>query len=72
MVDRGYMVEKPPGPGTLKVYFDQAVFPVLINAAGAVEAVVERVVVRTRERPATTLGMALAVGCGVGLLGRRR
>ena len=72
MVDRGYMVEQPLGPGPWKVYLDQTVFPVLIDAAGAVEAVVERVVVRTRERPATALGVALVVGCGVGLLRRRR
>lgn len=72
MVDQGYMLEKPTGPGPWKVYFDQRVFPLLIDAAGAVEGVVEQVTVGTRARPATALGVALAVGCGIGLLGRRR
>ena len=57
---------------------DQTVLPVAIDAAGTMEAVLERVAVSVKQRPAVTLGAALAVGATLSTLllqamrGRRR
>ena len=73
MVDTGYMLAKPSPPGPVKQYFDQTVMPAMINAAGAMEGVAEQVAVRVRRRPITGVGMALGLGCMIGLLaGTRR
>ena len=76
MVSRAYLLEKPAGPSGPKLFLDQTITPILINAAGSVEDVLERVAVRTRKQPVRilatgftlgTLGMLLAshlLGCG--------
>jgi len=69
MVDRDYLIEKPPGPGPLKQYLDLTVLPLLIDAAGAVEAVAERAAVQVRQRPIVGIGVAFGLGCGLALLG---
>ncbi len=62
MVSRAYLLDKPGGPSTPKLFLDQTIMPILINAAGAVEGLLERVAVRTRKRPIHTLGAALGLG----------
>ena len=72
MSDRRYLLETPP-PGPMKQYFNQTVVPAMINAAGAVEVAAEQVAVRVRRRPMTGVGMALGIGCALGVLaGTRR
>ncbi len=68
MVDKSYLLEKPPGPGPWKRYFDLTVFPVLIDSAGAMEAVAERAAVQMRQRPAVGIAVAFGVGWGLALL----
>lgn len=64
MVTRAYMTEKPSPPGTVHRLLDQRAIPALIDVAGAVEALVERLAVATRRAPATVL----VTGCLAGLL----
>jgi hypothetical protein len=73
MVSHRYLLEKQPRPGALKVAVDQQVIPFLINIAGDIEGVLERVARRTRAAPrASTLG-ALSLGILLaGLIPRRR
>ena len=68
MVSRAYLLEKPGGPSKPKLFLDQTVVPLLINAAGAVEGVLELVAVRTRKLPIRTLGTALGIGTLTALL----
>ena len=68
MVDKSYMLERKPRPSPLKQYFDQTVLPVAIDAAGGMEAALERIAVSVKQRPALTLGAALAVGAGLSTL----
>ncbi len=62
MVDRDYMLKKGAGPSAPKVFLDQKVVPAAINAAGAVEGVLERVAVRVRRMPVAALAAALGTG----------
>lgn len=71
MVSKSYMLEKKPGPSSLRVFIDQQVIPVGINMAGAVEGVLERVSVRTRQQPATAVGAALTTAMLLSMLSRR-
>ena len=70
MIDPGYMLAKPTRPSPAKVFLDNEVIPALIDAAGGVEAVVERIAVEVRRRPAGGLAVAFLVGCGLGLIPR--
>jgi hypothetical protein len=74
MIDRRYVLEKPPAPPAWKRYLDLTVLPTLIDAAGALEGVVERVSVGGRVRPLTQIAVALGLGYGLGWItsGRRR
>lgn len=62
MVSQAYMTEKPAGPSPVKVFFDQKVMPVAINAAGDFEGVLERVAIGARRAPVASLAAALGVG----------
>ncbi|WP_250265916.1 hypothetical protein [Rhodovastum atsumiense] len=62
LVQDGYLLDKPSPPSQPKLFFDQRVIPAAIDAAGAVEAVLERLAVRTRQRPVMVLGMAMGAG----------
>ncbi len=68
MVDRDYMLKKGAGPSAPKVFLDQTIVPALINAAGAVEGVLERVAVRVRRMPVAALAAAVGTGTLVTLL----
>ncbi|HEY0425662.1 MAG TPA: hypothetical protein VGC82_20255 [Rhodopila sp.] len=68
MVDRNYLLRKPPPPPPWKQFLDLTVLPAMIDAAGAVEGLLERVAVQGRQRPALTTGMALGLACGLALL----
>jgi hypothetical protein len=65
MVDRSYLLNRPPRPSGLKRYVDQEVIPLAIDAAGALEAVLERLSRRAAAQPLT----AAAAAFGIGLLG---
>ncbi|TLU72420.1 hypothetical protein [Lichenicoccus roseus] len=62
MVSRAYLLEKPAGPSGAKLFLDQTITPILINAAGSVEDVLERVAVRTRKQPVRTLATGFTLG----------
>lgn len=62
MVSQGYMVDKPSGPPPVKVWFDQKVIPMIINAAGDVEGLLEQVAVGARKAPVASLAAALGIG----------
>ncbi len=68
MVDRDYMLKKGAGPSAPKLFLDQTVIPVAIDAAGAVEGVLEQVAVRVRRTPVAALAAALGTGTLVTLL----
>ncbi|WP_157063956.1 hypothetical protein [Methylobacterium tarhaniae] len=64
LVERDYMLKKPPGPSRPKLVLDQVVVPWLANAAGTVEAGIEQVVIASRRNPLLAIGLAAA---GIGL-----
>ena len=68
MIDRDYLLKKGAGPSAPKLFLDQKVIPMAIDAAGAVEGVLERVAVRVRRRPVSALAAALGTGTLVTLL----
>ena len=68
MVSRDYMLKKEGGPSAPKLFLDQKVIPAAIDAAGAVEGVLERVAVRVRRMPVAALAAALGTGTLVTLL----
>ena len=68
MVGRDYMLKKGAGPSAPKVFLDQKMLPVAINAAGAVEGVLEKLAVRVRRKPVVALAAALGTGTLVTLL----
>lgn len=72
LVTRYYMLEKPPGPSGPKLFLDQVVVPGLANAAGAVEAGVERVVVVSRRNPLLAFGVVAGIGLALTLARPRR
>jgi hypothetical protein len=73
MVTKNYMLKKPQGPSAPKLFLDQQVVPALIDAAGAVEGVLETIAVRSRAAPFSALGAALGTGAllSMVLLSRR-
>jgi hypothetical protein len=72
LINRDYMLEKPPGPSASKLFLDQAVVPALANAAGAVEAGVERVVVAARRNPRLAVGVVAGIGLALTMARPRR
>lgn len=56
MVDKAYMLHKPPGPGPAKRYLDQVMLPVAIDLAGSGEVAIQRLSERSGIRPAVILG----------------
>ena len=68
MVSRSYLTDKPAPVSRPRIMIDQTVVPALIDLAGHIEAVLERLAVRTRAAP--LLVTATAFGCGA-LLGIR-
>ena len=72
MIDRAYLLEKPPAPSSVKWYFDREIIPLLIDAAGSFEGVLEHVAVQTRKTPGLSIGLALGVGVVAGCLLPRR
>jgi hypothetical protein len=56
------MLERPPAPSAPRRYLHQHAFPVLIDAAGALEAGLERAAVATRAEPVRMLALAAATG----------
>lgn len=56
MVDKAYMLDKPPGPGPAKRYLDQVLLPVAIDLAGSGEVAIQRLSERSGIRPAVILG----------------
>ena len=68
MVGRDYLLKKGEGPSAPKLFLDQRVIPLAIDAAGAVEGVLERVAVRVRRMPVSALVAALGSGTLVTLL----
>ncbi|AWN45219.1 hypothetical protein DK419_01830 [Methylobacterium terrae] len=72
LIDRDYMLEKPPGPSASKLFLDQTVVPALANAAGAVEAGIERVVVVSRRNPLLAFGIVAGIGLALTMTRPRR
>ncbi len=68
MVSRDYLLKKGAGPSAPKLFLDQTIIPAAIDAAGAVEGVLERVAVRVRRMPVAALAAALGTGTLVTLL----
>lgn len=66
MVQPSYLLRKPPRPSTAKILFDQRIVPGAINAAGAVEAGVERIVTFTSRSPMVALATSLIAGAALG------
>lgn len=62
MVSQAYMVEKPSPPPPIKVFFDQKIIPVVINAVGDVEGLLERVSIGSKQAPVASLAAALGIG----------
>jgi hypothetical protein len=70
MIKSHYLLEKPAAPSAPKLLLDQRVMLALIDSAARVEAVLERVALRTKRAPlpsvfgmmlgATLLGYAVA------------
>ena len=57
---------------TPKRMLDHTLIPALIDAAGGVEAVIERWALRVRRAPSASLAIALGAGAMASLLTRRR
>ena len=68
MIDRDYLLKKGGGPSAPKLFLDQRVIPLAIDAAGAVEGALERVAVRVRRMPVAALIAALGSGTLITLL----
>ena len=72
MVDRDYLLAQPPGPSALKVKWDQQAMPVLIDAAGAVEAQLDKLTSAVRRVPVTCVLIAAGIGFLAAQAGRAR
>jgi hypothetical protein len=72
MVQPSYLLQKSAGPSPARILFDQRIVPGAINAAGAAEALIERLAVYTRKSPLSALAVGLAVGGALGCLAARR
>ena len=61
-VGRQYMLVKPSGPSRPKLFLDQTILPLAIDAAGGCEVAVQRLSQRIGLRPAALVGAALLTG----------
>ena len=68
MIGRDYMLKKGGGPSSPKLFLDQTIIPMAIDAAGGVEGMLERLAVRVRLMPVAALAAALGTGTLVTLL----
>jgi hypothetical protein len=57
-----YLLAKAGPPSGLQRWFGHEVVPTVIDGAASVEAVLERVAVRTRRQPAMMVGLAFGAG----------
>lgn len=71
MVSSSYIEGKSSPPSASKRFFDQQVLPVVIDAAGSVESVLESLAERIRGRPLGALGLALGLGVVLAVLASR-
>jgi hypothetical protein len=72
MIKPGYLTHKPAAPSAPKRYFDQQVMPVLIDAAGGVEAVLEQVAIRVKRSPGESLAITAGTAAVLSFLLKRR
>ena len=71
MVDRTYLSGKAPPPARWATVAHQTLLPAAIDAAGAAETALERLVIAARQRPLPSLALALCTGFGLALALRR-
>lgn len=64
MVSRSYILRKPPPRSSVMVFVNQTILPALIDTAAIAEQQLERIAVRARRAPLTSVGVA----CGFGWL----
>jgi hypothetical protein len=72
MVSPNYLLQRSGTPSTATAFFTQKIVPWLIDAAGSMEAALERIAVRSRKSPGTALGVAFGVGVLLAFQLRRR
>jgi hypothetical protein len=72
MIEPDYLVHKPAGPPAPKRFVGQQVVPSLIDAAGSLETVLERISIRVRRSPGPALGIAAGSGLLLAFLVSRR
>jgi hypothetical protein len=71
-MDQAYMLQKSGPPSSAKMFLDRQVVPGVINTAGGIEAVLERIATATKRAPGRSLAASFVVGAALGrLLGRR-
>ncbi|SDA16391.1 hypothetical protein SAMN02799622_01548 [Methylobacterium sp. UNC378MF] len=66
-VGRDYMLKKPSGTSSPKLFLDTQVVPLAANIAGSLEVALDRVAARTGVRPALILAGATGL-IGLGLI----
>ena len=73
MIKSDYLTRHASPPPAWKHVLDRDVVPMAIDAAGSLEAIIERWAIRVRTAPAQSLGIAVGVGALASfLLARRR
>lgn len=72
MVSSAYMLDKPKTKAPTAVFVDQRIVPALIDAAAAIEGLIERVGVRTRAAPSGPLAAAFCAGALLAAVSRSR
>ena len=60
LIDRDYLLEKPPGPSAPKRFFDQRIVPLAVNGAGALEVGLVRAAGRSGLRPSVIVSVSVA------------
>jgi len=70
MVLTRYLLDQPAPRSSAKLFFDQQVMPGLINTAGAIEGLAERLAVTTRRQPLRTMAAGLVAGIVLGAFAR--
>ena len=60
-VGRDYLLNKPRRPSGVRSFLHTRIVPLAVNAAGTLEAALERVSVRTGVRPAALLAASTGV-----------
>lgn len=57
-VGRDYLLKKPAGPSSPKLFLDTTVVPMAVNLLGGMEVALDRAAVRTGVRPSVILAGA--------------